>query len=301
MKKNSLFFPTLILIIFAYFLYRFDVFFKLKEIIKNLDPIYLIFSLFFYLLTYIFRAKRFSIIFPSISTQDLAAVMGIHTFFNNILPFRSGEASFPIILKKLFGVDATISSVALLFIRILDLIVLSLFFLTSVLFVATKSKELLWIPVITISILILLLYLGFKLLKKFRGRFLIIGTVFSFVQTFISFRAVGKILSYSFLTWLFKFVSFFFILKAGKIELNFFKTVFVSTFGEVTTILPIHSFGGFGTYEAGLVGGFSLIGVKVSYALTIAFYFHLLLLLMSGILALVGWFYLSKKLKRKEY
>jgi len=298
LKKNSLFWPTFILIVFGYFLYRFDVFSKLKEIFENLDPVYLIFSLFFYLFTYIFRAKRFNIIFSSISSTDLAAVMGVHTFFNNVLPFRSGEASFPIILKKLFGVDATISSVALLFVRILDLIVLSLFFLASVLFVAIGNKELLWIPIITISILIVFLYLGLKLLKKFRNRFFIIGTVFSFVHQFISFKSVGKIFFYSFLTWLFKFVSFFFILKAGKIDLNFFKTVFVSTFGEVTTILPIHSFGGFGTYEAGLVGGFSLIGVKVDYALTVAFYFHILLLLMSGILALIGWFYLSRRLKR---
>ena len=86
-------------------------------------------------------------------------------------------------------------------------------------------------------------------------------------------------------------------MKAGNINLNFFETVFVSTFGEATTILPIHSFGGFGTYEAGLVGGFSLIGIKASFALTVAFYFHVLLLLMSGILAIVGWFYLSRKLK----
>jgi len=298
-KSSSLAVSLLILVVFVYFLYEYRVFESLREIFSALSLRELLISLLFYVSTYYFRAKRFTLMFPQIKTADLVAVMAVHTFFNNLLPFRSGEASFPIILKKLFGVEVSISSGALLFARVLDLASLSLLFLVSAFVVATERKELLIIPVLILLLLTVLVLAVFKLLKAFRGRFAVLGTLFLFFQQFISPKKLFLMALYSLLTWLFKFASFHYILKAGGIELNFFQTVFVSTFGELTTILPVHSIGGFGTYEAGLVGGFKLLGLKTSYALTVAFYFHLILLFMSALLALFGWLYLSLRLKRR--
>jgi len=298
-KSSSLAVSLLILAVFGYFLYEYRVFERLGEIFSALSVRELLISLLLYLSTYYFRAKRFTVMFPQIKTADLVAVMAVHTFFNNILPFRSGEASFPIILKKLFGVEVSISSGALLFARVLDLASLALLFLVSAFVVATGRKELLVIPLLVLFALVLVLLVGFKLLKAFRGRFAVLGALFFFFQQFVSVKKLFLIGLYSLLTWLFKFASFHYILKAGGIELNFFQTVFVSTFGELTTVLPVHSIGGFGTYEAGLVGGFKLLGLKTSYALTVAFYFHLILLLMSALLALFGWLYLSLRLRRR--
>jgi len=297
-KKGSLLVSLLIIATFAYFLYEYKVFRNLKELISSLHPFYLLLSLITYLTTYLFRAKRFKVMFPQIKTGELVAVMMVHTFFNNALPFRSGEASFPIILKKLFKVDATVSSGALVFARILDLLSLSAFFLFSAVAVATHRKELLVIPLLALFTLSLFVFIAMKLLGKIKEKFLFAQALFLFFNSFISFRKLFLIGTYSVLTWLFKFTSFYFILKGGGININFFQTVFVSTFGELTTVLPIHSIGGFGTYEAGLVGGFKLLGIKTSYALTVAFYFHLVLFAMSALLALLGWGYLSLKVKR---
>ncbi len=293
--KSRYFLPLLILAIFGYFLLEFNVFEKLKKILETLHTGYLLLSLFFYVLTYLFRAARFGVMFPGIKTTKLAAVMGVHTFFNNILPFRSGEVSFPLILKSLFRIDVTVSSVALILARVLDLLSLGILFFLSALFVTFSERNLLWVPLVLLLTLGLTLFLTVKLLRRLERRFSVISTVFSFVKTFISLRKIALLVSYSLLIWLFKFFSFFLILKGGSIDLTFPQTVFVSTFGEITTILPIHSFGGFGTYEAGLVGGFSLIGIKTDYALTVAFYFHIVLLIMSSILAVIGWIYLWRK------
>jgi len=299
-KRGSLAVSLVILLVFAYFLYEYDVFPKLEEIFRRLSLKFVALSLLFYASTYFFRAKRFEVLFPFIGTLDLAAVMAVHTFFNNVLPFRSGEASFPIILKKLFGVEVSSSSAALTVVRFLDLISLSLLFLVSVFAVSmTGRRELIVIPLAALTLLFLLLFLLYKLVKKLSGRFSFFAGVFTFISGFVSARKVAALFFYSLLTWLFKFLSFFFILRAGGIELNYFQTVFVSTFAELTTVLPVHSFAGFGTFEAGLVGGFALLGVKGSYALTVAFYFHLLLLLMSALLALTGWVYLSRRLRSR--
>ena len=299
MKKNSYLISAAILLIFAYFLYRYGVFKKLPEIFESLDLKLLVLSILSYIFTYCLRALRFSLIFPSIKVSQMVAVMGVHTFFNNVLPFRSGEASFPIILKKLFGVETHASSTALLFVRLLDLLSLSLIFSFSVFTVSLKERKLLWFSGGIFILLILTTWMLLKILNKLKNRFKLIASVLAFLSTFISISKLFRLIAYSFLNWLTKFFSFYLIFKAAKVNLSFPQTVFISTFGELTTILPIHSFGGFGTYEAGLVGGFKLLGVKTSTALTVAFYFHLILLLMSGMLAFFGWIYLSKTVLEK--
>ena len=252
-------------------------------------------GLFFYTLTYFFRAKRFAVFFSRVKTIDLAAVIAVHTFFNNLLPFRSGEASFPIILKKLFGIEGIISSAALVVVRLFDLLSLSILFTLVTFGVAVENKRFFVVSLILTGAIFLTMVIGFKFLKVLKKRFGFASTLFFFFSEFKSVRNLGLVFFYSFFNWLTKFTAFYFFMKAGNLDLNFFQTTFVATFGELTTVLPIHSIGGFGTYEAGLVGGFALLGFKGGYALTVAFYFHLLLFLMSGFLALTGWIYLSRR------
>ncbi len=300
MKKGSFIVSVVILVVFVYFLYEYNVFHHLKRIATELSPFYIVLSLFLYTITYYFRAKRFTLFFPQIETKELAAVMAVHTFFNNLLPFRSGEASFPIILKKLFGIEGIISSAALVVARLFDLLSLALLFTLSTLGIATGNKTFLIVAVLLSITIVVILFLGFKLLKLLKKKFGLATALFFFFSEFKSTKNVLLVFLYSFLNWLTKFTAFYLIMKAGKLNLNFFQTTFVATFGELTTVLPIHSIGGFGTYEAGLVGGFALLGFKGSYALTVAFYFHLLLFTMSGVLALIGWFYLSRRLRVKS-
>ena len=299
MKRGSLAVSILILAVFLYFLYEYHVFQNLKRILRELSPFYLLVSLILYTITYYFRAKRFTLFFPQIKTKDLAAVMAVHTFFNNLLPLRSGEASFPIILKKLFGVEGVISSAALVVARLFDLLSLSFLFTIATFGVSVNNREFLWVSILLSIFIVLVLILGFKLLKVLKRRFGFASALFFFFYEFKSARNLVFVFLYSFLNWFTKFTAFYFIMKAGRLNLNFFESTFAATFGELTTVLPIHSIGGFGTYEAGLVGGFALLGFKGSYALTVAFYFHLLLFTMSGLLALLGWVYLSRRIKAK--
>lgn len=299
MKRGSFIVSLVILLVFGYFLYEYDVFNQLRKIVGELSLPYLIASLLLYTFTYYFRAKRFTLFFPQIKTKDLAAVMAVHTFFNNLLPFRSGEASFPIILKKLFGVEGIISSAALIVARLFDLLSLAIIFTVATLGVAAGNKTFLIVSLFLAATIVVTLIAGFKLLKFLKRKFGFAAALFFFFSEFNSAKNLLLVFLYSLLNWLTKFTAFYFIIRAGNLNFNFFQTTFAATFGELTTVLPIHSIGGFGTYEAGLVGGFALLGFKGSYALTVAFYFHLLLFTMSGLLALIGWLYLSRRLKVK--
>jgi len=300
-SKKSFLVSIAILLLFGYFLYEYRVFENLREIFKKLSPEYLLLSLLFYSLTYFLRAERFFLAFKRrIGRLELVAVMAVHTFFNNLLPMRAGELSLPLILKRLFGVEFQSSGGVLLFMRVLDLLSLSFLFSLSTVALALSKGEapLLYLSFIIFFVLVVASLFLFKLLRFLSKRWIVFEGLFLIAKELSAFRALLKLFLQSLGIWLLKFFSFYFILKAAGLSFGFFETVFVSTFGEITSVLPLHSFGGFGTYEAGLVGGFKLLGLKTSYALTVAFYFHILLLAMSALLALAGWVYLSVRFKR---
>ncbi|WP_022847063.1 MULTISPECIES: lysylphosphatidylglycerol synthase transmembrane domain-containing protein [unclassified Desulfurobacterium] len=295
MRKSNLVISLLILVIFGYILYRYDVFSQISSMLKDLSYRDIAFSLFIYVFVYIFRALRLKLYIEEIPLSEMASVIGVHTFFNNVMPFRSGETSFPLILKKLYGIDMTRSSVVLFGARVFDLLSLSILFLFSLFSVSFSDKRLIFFPILAVALVGIALFVAYKFLHFFKERIPFFDKLI--IASAVLFR-VDKLMQmffFSICIWILKFTAFMFILNAAHLGLGFFKTIFVSTFAEFTTILPIHSIGGFGTFEAGMVGGFSLIGMNAKKALPYAVYFHTLILCMSGFTALSGWLYLSFK------
>ena len=177
-SKLSLFLSILVITIFFYFLIKYSVLQHVKAILLNLNPYLVAISLALYSLTYLFRALRFKLFFREVKTFDMFSVMCVHTFFNNIFPFRSGESSFPIILKRLFQTPITSSSTALLIARIFDLITLSFLFLLSSFSVKITKGWLLIFPVILLLTLTVLLFLSYKILYNLRKRNAIFEALF---------------------------------------------------------------------------------------------------------------------------
>jgi hypothetical protein len=73
---------------------------------------------------YIARAARISFHFGGDVLKDpllCFRVMALHNVANNFLPMRTGELSFPLLLKRDFGVSRARSLAALLWLRALDL------------------------------------------------------------------------------------------------------------------------------------------------------------------------------------
>ncbi len=283
--------------IFGYVLYRYNVFSQLSGMLEKLSYRDIAFSLFVYVFVYVFRALRLRLYIDEISLPEMASVIGVHTFFNNVMPFRSGETSFPIILKKLFGIEMSRSSVILFGARVFDLLSLSLLFLISLFSVSFSDKRLIFFPIAAVFLIGATLFFVYRFLHFFREKIPFFDELI--VASAVLFRAdkLFMMFVFSICIWVLKFVAFMFILNAAHLNLGFLKTIFVSTFAELTTVLPVHSFGGFGTFEAGMVGGFSLIGISAKQALPYAVYFHTLILCMSGITAFAGWIYLSIKRK----
>ncbi len=279
-----------IVLLFLYFLYRFNTLKRLLELTAGVNPAWLFASAVPYALSYTVRAKRFSVAFPEIPGLQLVAVVAVHTFLNNILPLRSGELSLPILLRRFSGVRMHASSTVLLLLRLLDL--LSVAFLFSACALALRTGTSVGLFTALLAGCLALLAVTARVLSSKKGT---LGEVATVAKNMLSPLNFLLLFCLSLAVWLLKFTSFYLIMTAGGVNLSFLETVFVSTFGEITTVLPVHSFGGFGTYEAGLTGGFAILGKDVESALAVALYFHITLLAMSAVVATAGWLYLTFK------
>ncbi len=247
-KKILFLIAILVLLVFIYILkvkYGLDSF----EKILNVDLKYLITAFFLYYLTYIFRAFRFFLIIE-LDFLALFQATSYQTFLNNLIPFRLGELSFPLFLKKYYNFDFGKSTYWLVIMRFFDLF--SLFMLGTLFY-----------------------------FKAYRSLLLLVFSIFIVVAYFVSNKFFGNVkfssLLYAYLTtfgvWFVKFVSYFFLWKALGKNFSLYNSFATTLGGELSSVLPIHSLGGFGTYESGMLISRSILS-SVNINLLDATFFH---------------------------
>jgi len=213
----------------------------------------------------------------------------VHNLFNNLLPMRSGEASFPILMAREFRVAFVHSIPGLLYLRILDLHFV-LFVGASVL--AWQQGPLLGL----LSLLLAPIPLGMFLGQEWLRPRLSAGTgrLSTLVQKAFQGLPASHGLFWSLwlwtgVNWMVKLLVFAWILRAFA-PMPFSHALLGSTTGELSSVLPFHGIAGAGTYEAGVLAGLVPLGVDLDVALRGAVNLHLFLLgvsILAGSVALL--------------
>lgn len=205
-----------------------------------------------------------------------------HNMFNNLLPMRGGELSFPILMSRYFGVSAGRSVPALLWFRTLDLhTILGLGL--GVGFLVQHDSVLgllfaLWMPVP---------WLLFIFAHRLRARITQKGRGAKWVAMLLD-GLPGDTPGFwwswfwSALNWLVKLSVFAWVMLQFA-DLGYAAAWVGATVGELTSVLPIHGVAGAGTYEAGVVAGMLPFGVSAYAALPVAVNLHLFILAASVI------------------
>lgn len=212
----------------------------------------------------------------------------LHNLFNNLLPMRSGEASFPLLMKRDFQVPFRRSVPGLLYLRLLDLHFLLL--LGALLFAQGRG---LWSWVLPLLILPLPI-LGFLTQTRLQERVRThesdrLGRV-TWLEGFP--QTTGLVLTvwlWTAVNWTVKLLVFAWVLQVF-VPLPYAWALIGSITGELSSVLPIHGLAGAGTYEAGVMASLVPLGVELQTALAGAVNLHLFVLgasLFSGALALV--------------
>ena len=256
----------------------------------EMPPGSLVLALFLVLLSYGIRAIRVHLYFAPATRGGFPGsfrLILLHNLFNNLLPMRSGEASFPLLMKREFQVPFLRSVPGLFYLRFLDLHFLLL--LGSLVFAPGRGIAGWIIPILLFPAPVLAFLLQGWIQERLRTKR---GDPEREINWLRGLPASwGLFLGSWFWTavnWSVKLMVFAWILRAFS-PVPYATALLGSITGELSSVLPIHGLAGAGTYEAGVLVGLLPMGVEAEAALAGAVNLHLFVLgasILSGLLAL---------------
>ncbi|MGB5467040.1 MAG: lysylphosphatidylglycerol synthase domain-containing protein, partial [Sedimenticolaceae bacterium] len=201
----------------------------------------------------------------------------LHTAMLNLLPMRSGEAAFPLLMKRQFGRRYLESTADLIWLRFSDLWIL---LWLGVLAAAWHLGSWLWLLVAVLPVPLLMLQ-PFKstVLGKVRERH---GRGARALRVLLgglpdSYGLYLRLLSWTLLTWALKLGAF--VGVAGFfIDVPVVSLIPGVIAAEVSNALPVQGLGGFGSYEFAMVIGSQWVQAPHDALLSAAVNLHLFLL-----------------------
>ncbi|APZ44725.1 lysylphosphatidylglycerol synthase domain-containing protein [Acidihalobacter ferrooxydans] len=234
------------------------------------------------LLTYGLRALRIYDYFsPALQGQFIATLRLtlLHNFFNNLLPMRTGEAAFPVLMRRYFDVPVSRSVPSLLWLRVLDLHVLLTFGWSAL--SQRYLPDALGGPLLALWLLVpaamffARAWLGARLAGR-DGRF---ATLARTLLAGLPERPAlfWRAWFWTGVNWAVKLAVMVFIFTRFD-PLPWLVTLPGVVGGELGSVLPVHGVAGVGTYEAGVMAGLAPQGVALKAALVAAVNLHLFIL-----------------------
>jgi len=206
-----------------------------------------------------------------------------HNVLNNFLPMRSGELSFPVLMSRYFGVPAGRSVPVLLWFRALDIHALLCIgggaFLWHSLGLGSGVAVLVFgLPLPFLGIWLRQWALN-RLPRTASGRWGRAARSLVEALPEDTGHARGALL-WTWLNWCIKLAALAWVLMQFS-TVGPAAAIYSAILGDLTSVLPIHSAGGFGTYEAGIAAGLVPSGLDLQEALKAAVNVHLFVLGVS--------------------
>lgn len=304
------------------------------RLLLSADPGWILVGIAFYVLTNILRAFRFDVLLdldalpyarvdsvappaegdpyvtPSpplaLSSSPLRILpeMFALSLFNNVLPSRSGELSFPYFMRKRHGMAIGESTAALLVVRIFDYLAVALLYcilawlnLSRLASGAARVVQIvglaLFLSMIVVAAMPWLGRQGMRFVRwatwrlgiaeiGFSQALLRVGDrIVSALATMRTPRTYGLTLVWSLLVWLATFAWFAAFMQAMGLGMHYSLVIVGATFAMLAKAIPFITVGGFGAHEAGWAVGFGLVGMGRDLAIASGFAVNILTLLAS--------------------
>ncbi len=261
---------------------------ELKYSLKKITLTTLIISFLFYMLSIIIRTLKWYVLVKEIPLKKLFLITSFNIFANNVFPARTGELSW-----IYYSVREKISlkdSVSVLLInRIYDLLgLISVFAVATILHIHPEF------------LLLFILFLLF-IFKYFHYIFSFIPPVWKLkeikekLREFLNDTISLELGTLSLLAYLFKFLSLYILIETFY-ELEFLKAVIGLSGSELSSVLPVHTFMGYGTFEVGFIIPLKILGEEdIRELLMVSFLIHNFLLLFSAIPGILSFILLHRK------
>ncbi len=292
-----------------------------KVVEPEFRPGYLFLALGAYLFVALFRALRFKLIHRELGGATLGQwlqVAVIHAGLNQVLPFRSGESTYPYLLHRVHGVTVGRSVFVLLSARILDLLcnfLLSIGFVFLLAEGALQTDRSLFILVAGAVVVVCLVALVgmrpvLRALLALTGRgdaeapgiraslHRRAGRLLSEAQVFRSWGHFATTFLLSAALWLCLFTTFWALLNGFGHEIPLPVAVIGTVGAAMMNVLPVNGVANFGTHEAGWTLGLMLAGLTRDQGLAAGLWAHLGTMALAVAFGLVG--FVAMKLASKK-
>jgi uncharacterized membrane protein YbhN (UPF0104 family) len=212
-----------------------------------------------------------------------------HNLLNNLLPMRTGEISFPVLMARYFDVSATTSVPVLFWFRLMDLhalVAIALLFAGDAWLAQgyVLPVTLLWIA-LPLAAFRAHRGLSRKFSTESQGtKQFIVKILASLPQTR---REFWRAWLWTWINWVVKLGVFAWVFQLFA-PVSWPIAGLAAIAGDITSVLPFHGVAGAGTYEAGIVAALLPFNVLPEIALTAAVNLHLFLLgstVLGGLVA----------------
>jgi uncharacterized membrane protein YbhN (UPF0104 family) len=249
------------------------------------------------LLSYAIRALRIYWAEPEVPAGAYGTCLRLillNNALNLLLPMRSGEASFPLLLRRWFGIGGARATGILLWLRLLDLQVLASLAITLAfglggVWLSAPLRAGGWVLAGAAIAAPLVVFLARGALSRWAARLRHGALLQRLLDGLPShWGGVARDMALTFASWSIKLAGLGWILhRLAAIDWSDGALGVIG--GDLSTVLPIHAPGGFGTYEAGVLAALSAGGPASRQALAGAVNLHLLILTTALLAGLLAW------------
>jgi uncharacterized membrane protein YbhN (UPF0104 family) len=210
---------------------------------------------------------------------------------NNLLPARSGELSFPLLMKRYFDVNLTRATATLFWLRFMDLH--TVITLGVAAFYVATDQSVWWLYGLALWVTLpLAVYFANSKLARWIPK--IRNAKWQNLATKLlsglprSLKELSRAWLWTLINWSLKITAMAWILKQFS-DMSNGQAWIGSLSGDLSSVLPLHAPAGVGTYEAAVLGGLAAVGVNTDTAMQAAVSLHIMILvssLIGGALAL---------------
>lgn len=290
-------------------------YFRIYEILRRARLGHLIWVPIGYVMVCFFRTLRLHALreFSTMDPVKLFSIVSIHSFWNNILPARSGEVTFLYLTRRHFGMELGHSAGILTTIRLYDFLITSMIFFGALSFYGSGNNSgiLLLGSLLILAMCVIIWQLSgivwiclllvdrcpfFPKLMREIGRSL--GHFYESILSGRNLKTHALLLVSTLPCNISSIFLFHMIMVSLDIDVSVMQTAIGSTFALFSVMLPFNAPGNTGLLDAGWVLGFLFVGVDKTRAVVSALIMHFMLLVSACFVGFLGTLLLRIRVRR---
>lgn len=282
---------------------------------------YLALALAVFVLNYALRSLRFQTLVytEQLAYRQLMGVTSLYGMLLYLLPAKSGELSFPLLLKQRLGVSLIESTATLITARFFDFVTIALFLPVALAVFWADLPTWMVLASAAFCGLVYVIAIGslwFLRNRQFGGepaqseqemghrwlarlarawRSLLKG-----LQLIDQSGHYWRLLLLTMGIWLCVYTNFYLIVLSMGYRMSYFEIIVVSIIMVPLTLLPIQGIANLGTHEVGWVGALALFGQPQETSLAIAVGSHAILLVFVLLLGALGLLLLGGRRRHRD-